>query len=182
MQQELEQAEYYSEMNKVVEALLKGETNVTKLARSVGLSRVKVLDYIEAWKEIARNDDGIKDRAKEALTNMDNHYNMIIKEMWNIVEDASIDAKTRSSTLKQIADIESKRQETLQKAGLYDDADIAGELVETQIKAEAIKELLRLVATKFPETREEILSGLGKIFNENLSVDNTIIVMGALPQ
>lgn len=163
--------------------MLKGNTNATQIAKSVGIPRAKVLDYIDAWKEIAKNDENIKDRAKEALTNMDNHYNMIIKEMWEIVDDTSNDAKTRSSTLKQIADIESKRQETLQKAGLYDDADLAGELVETQMKAERIKELLRDIATQFPVTKEAILSGLNEIFNAHIVInDIPVPQMEALPE
>ena len=168
--QELEQVTYYEEMDKVVTALLKGETNATELARQLSMPRRKILDYMEAWKDIARNDSDIKDRAKESLTNMDRHYDLIVKEMWSVVEDGAVDLKTKASTLKQIADVESKRQETLQKAGLYDDAGIADELVEAQIKAQAIKELLREIATRYPNTKTDILEGLGKIFNENIVV------------
>lgn len=168
--QDLETVTYYEEMHTVVEALLKGETNPTALARQLGMTRVKVMDYVDAWKDIAKNDSDIKDRAKESLTNMDRHYDLIIKEMWGVVEDNSVDLRTKASTLKQIADVESKRQETLQKAGLYDDAGVAEELVDTQIKAQAIKELLRDVATKYPNTKTDILEGLSRIFNENIVV------------
>lgn len=173
--QELEEADYYIEMNLVVEALLKGETNATTLANTLNMSRRKVLDYMDAWKDIARNDEGIKERAQEALANMDRHFGLIIKEMWGVVNDPLVDLKTKAGTLNQIAGVESKRQETLQKAGLYDDAGIADELVDTQIKAEAIKELLRDIATKYPETKVDILEGLSRIFNQQIVIDNSVL-------
>jgi len=101
--QELEEADYYVEMNTVVTAMLKGETNATALARQLHMPRTKVMDYMQAWKEIAKNDADIKDRAKEALTNMDRHYDLIIKEMWDVVEDSMVDLKTKAGTLNQIA-------------------------------------------------------------------------------
>jgi len=168
--QELEEADYYVEMNTVVTAMLKGETNATALARQLGMPRTKVMDYMQAWKEIAHNDEGIKERAKEALSNMDRHYDLIIKEMWDVVEDNMVDLKTKAGTLNQIAGVEAKRQETLQKAGLYDDAGLADELVDTQEKAQAIKELLREIATKYPNTKTDILEGLSRIFNEHIVI------------
>lgn len=173
--QELESTEYYEEMYTVVTALLKGETNPTALARSLHMPRTKVMDYMTAWKDIAHNDEDIKERAKEALTNMDRHYDLIIKEMWDVVENPLVDLKTKAGTLNQIAGVEAKRQETLQKAGLYDDAGLADELVDTQEKAQKIKELLRDCASKFPETKGFILEGLGEIFHEHIViVDSTI--------
>ena len=170
MSMELESVEYYEQMNKVVTALLKGETNPTALARQLGMTRVAVMDYMEDWKSIARNDSDIKERAKESLSNMDRHYDLIIKEMWDVVEDGGVDLKTKAGTLNQIAGVEAKRQETLQKAGLYDDAGLADELVETQEKAQAIKELLREIASKYPATKTDILEGLSRIFNERIVI------------
>lgn len=174
--QELESVTYYEEMNRVVSALLKGNTNPTALARELGMTRVKVMDYMEAWKDYARNDEDIKNRAKESLTEMDHHYDLIVSEMWGVVNDDVVDLKTKAGTLKHIADVISKRQETLQKAGLYDDAGLADELVDTQEKAQKIKELLREIATKYPATKIDILEGLSRIFtNEAVVVDNSVL-------
>lgn len=170
--QDIESVEYYEQMNKVVTALLKGETNPTTLARELGMTRVKVMDYMDAWKDVARNDEDIKNVAKESLTNMNVHYDIIIKEMWAVVNDPVVDLKTKAGTLKQIADIVSKRQETLQKAGLYDDAGLADELADTQEKAEGIKNLLREVAAKHPAAKSMILEGLSSIFHQPIVVDN----------
>jgi lipocalin len=170
----LETVEYYEEMNTVVEAMLKGETNATALARELKMPRAKVMDYMDAWRDIARNDIDIKNRAREALTNMDKHYDMIIKRMWEVVNTENIDLKTKANTLKQIADVESKRQDTLHKVGIYDDNNLANEMVRTQMQADAIKELLRTVATKYPETKADILEGLNEIFNEHVTVDNQV--------
>ena len=178
--QELESAEYYVQMNRVVEALLKGQTNVTTLAKELGLPRKDVLNYIDCWKDIAKDDEGIKDLARASLTEMNVHYDLIIKEQWTIVEDNAVDLKTKGATLKQIADVVAKRQETLQRAGLYDDAGLADELAETQVKAQAIKELLRDIATEYPQTKTAILEGLNRIFSEPLVVDNSTLGLPAL--
>jgi uncharacterized protein YjgD (DUF1641 family) len=168
---ELEEADYYVNMNRVVEMYLKGETNATKIAKGLSLPRKEVLDYIDAWREIAKSNDKIKDRAAEALTAMDRHYDMIIRELWSIINDRTVDLKTKASTLKSLADIEAKRQETLQKAGLYDDSGIADELVRMEKYVEGIKAALFAVIKEYPLTKVfimERLSGAGS----PVSVDN----------
>lgn len=170
---ELEESDYYVNMNRVVELYLKGETNATKIAKGLSLPRKDVLDYIQAWKEVAKNNPSIKDRAAEALTAMDRHYDMIIKGMWEVVDNPMVDPKTKASTLKSLADVEAKRQETLQKAGLYDDADIAEELVAMEVYTEGIKNALFATIKQFPETKVFIMERLSAA-GETVSVDEPI--------
>lgn len=180
---ELESVEYYEEMNTVVQRLLKGDTNPTSLARELGMPRKKVLDYMDAWKNIAQNHPDIQARARESLTAMDRHYDMIIKEMWGIVE-MEVDNKVRATVLKNIADVESKRQETLQKAGLFDDSGIADELVAMEETAENIKQLLSDVVRKYPETRLFIMEGIQRVFGNGNSVpnDDVAVIQGEIAQ
>ena len=166
----IEDANYYEEMNLVVEAMLKGETNPTTLARQLDMPRKKVLDYMDEWRSIARNNPDIQGRAQEALTSLDKHFDLIIKEMWAIVNDPLADVKTRASTLKAIADVESKRQESLQKAGLYDDTGMAEEIAEMEAKAEQIQQMFAEVATRYPQTRAFIQERLSQIFGSGGSV------------
>lgn len=163
-------SDYYEEMNKVVQRLLKGETNATAIARELQIPRRQVLDYMDEWRSIARNHPDIQARARESLTAMDKHYDMIIREMWNIVE-TEIDNKTRATVLKNIADVEAKRQETLHKAGLFDDSGIADQIAEMEATAEAIETFLGEIAKKYPETRTFIMEGLHRIFGSGVSVD-----------
>lgn len=176
--QELDTVEHYEQRFKVVTAILKGETNPTEIARNLGMKRTEVLDYIEEWKDIARNDTDIKNAAKACLTEMSVHYDLIIQKQWEIVEDSDVDLKTKAGTLKQIADVVSKRQETLQRAGLYDDAELADELVDTQEKVEKIKTFLSEFAARHPEFRGEILEGLRNIWNQPVVISNSPALEG----
>lgn len=163
MYNEIEEADYYVNMNRVVEVFLKGHTNPTQIAKALSIPRKDVINYITAWREIAKNSTQIKDRAAEALSAMDRHYDMIIKEMWEVVEAPTVDLKTKASTLKQIADVEAKRQETLQKAGLYDDAGVSEKLVEMEEYTDAIKALLISVVKSYPQTKTFIMEGLSNL-------------------
>jgi hypothetical protein len=164
---ELEVLDRVEQMNAVVEQYLKGE-KPTQIAKKLQMKRSDVLDYIDEYKEIARNDPHVKGRAREALYSADSHFSMVIERSWETVEqaDQNNDIRTKATVLKNIADIEGKRVEMLQKAGLYDDAAIGDELAAMEEKAEAIKQLLKEVATKYPEARYMIMSGLSKIFGQ----------------
>lgn len=163
----IEDAEYYEQMNLVVEAMLKGETNPTTLARELGMTRKEVLNFMDEWRSIAANNPDIQARAREAMTAMDKHFDLIIKEMWAVVNDHMTDVKTKASTLKSIADVESKRQESLQKAGLYDDNAMAEEIAKMEEKSEQIHIMFQEVAQKYPQTRAFIQERLARIFGDS---------------
>ena len=162
----VESAEYYDEMNTVVQEYLKGTTDPTKLSKQLSIPRRKVLDYIDAWKAIAQNHDGIKERANEALTALTRHFDMIISELWAVVNDPAVTLTVKASTLKTIADVDGKRQEALQKAGLYDDSALGDQLAKAEEKADAIRVLLTEVANKHPAAKGMIMEGLEKIFKK----------------
>lgn len=153
---------HYETMNQIVELYLKGNKNPTAIAKQIGIPRKDVLLYIEQWQELAQNTDYAKGRAEEALTSLDKHYDMILQEMWNIVNGGA-DDRVRATVLKNIADVEAKRQEVLQKAGLYDDAGMTDELVLAQDRAEKMKQALITVAKENPELKARILSLLSGI-------------------
>lgn len=172
MSQELEPINQYAEdFEKVVNIFIKGEMNATNIAKETGIRRALVVEYLSNWKQIAQNDKGIRARGREALTEMDRHYSMIIKNMWELVDDPSVDARTTSTTLKAIADVEAKRQEVLQRAGLYDDAGVADELIDMEEKATAIKKLLTEVAKRWPETTTFIMEGLNEVFQTPTTIE-----------
>lgn len=162
---ELELLDRIEQRNKVVELYLKGSIDPGKIAKQLQMTRAQVLDYIDEYKEIARNDDEVKACAREALYSADSHISMLIEESWNIIRTEP-DNKVRNVAIKNAADFEVKRVEMLQKAGLYDDAAIGDELAEMEEKAEAIKELLKQVAQRYPDARQMIMEGLSKIFKQ----------------
>lgn len=165
---EIQLVDHIQRQDEVYRLWLKGDRNPTSIAKQLGMKRAEVLTYIEDAKEIARNDEETRARAKEALHEADAALNMVIERSWETVEqaDTNADYKTKATVLKNIADIEGKRVDMLQKAGLYDDASLGDELAKAEEIAEGIKELLKSVATEYPETRLMIMKGLKRIFGQ----------------
>jgi hypothetical protein len=152
---------------KVQEQWLKGNKQPGTIAKNLGLKRVEVMDLIEETKQIWRNDPDVKERAKEVLQEVESGLDMVIDRSWETVEqaDMSDDLKTKATVLKNIADVQFKRVEMHQKAGLYDDAALGDELAEMEEKNEIIKNILLEVTANCEHCAFEVrrrLSRYGK--------------------
>ena len=141
---EIEVAGQFDQMNRVIEEMLKGN-NPTQIAKDLGLQRADVIKHIDLWRSLIKGDHGVKERASEALSAADQHYNMIIKEAWDTVKRAEDqDAlNIKAQTLKLIADVEQKRIDMLQKAGVIEKNDMAESILETERKQEVLVGILR---------------------------------------
>ncbi|AIW02597.1 hypothetical protein AXJ18_gp177 [Streptomyces phage Jay2Jay] len=151
-------------MNTVVAAHLKGD-NATAIARNTGMKRAQVIEYIEEWKGLAQNNKAIQARAQEALTGMDEHYNMIIRELWGVLEEADMnnDLKTKTTVLKNLADVEGKRVDLLQKAGLIEGQHMGDEVIEMERKHEILIGILREVTSECPHCKVEVARRLSRV-------------------
>jgi len=161
---DIELADHFDRMNKVVEELLKGN-NPTQIAVTTGFKRAEVLGYIDEWKEVVKNDSGARERAKQAISGADQHYAMLIKEAWKTVEDAdqSGQLNVKATSLKLIADIEAKRIGMLQEVGLLDNAELATQLAETERKQEILVKILKEVTATCPKCKMEVAKRLSQI-------------------
>ena len=161
---EIELADHYDRMNRVVEELLKGN-NPTQIATLTGFKRSEVMEYIEEWKEVVRSDSGARERAKEAISGADQHYAMLIKEAWKTVEDAdqSGQLNVKATSLKLIADIEGKRIGMLQEVGLLDNAELATQIADTERKQEILVKILKEVTATCPKCKLEVAKRLSQI-------------------
>ena len=161
---EIELADHFDRMNKVVEELLKGN-NPTQIASVTGFKRAEVLDYIEEWKQVVKSDSGARERAKEAISGADQHYAMLIKEAWKTVEDAdgAGQLNVKATALKLIADIEGKRIGMLQEVGLLDNAELATQLAETERKQDILVNILKEVTATCPKCKMEVAKRLSQI-------------------
>jgi hypothetical protein len=161
---EIELADHYDRMNKVVEELLKGN-NPTQIATLTGFKRAEVVELIGEWKSVVHNDTASRERAKEAISGADQHYAMLIKEAWKTVEDAdqSGQLNVKSNALKLIADIETKRIGMLQQVGLLDNAEIATQIAETERKQEVLVKILKDVTASCPKCKLEVAKRLSQI-------------------
>lgn len=164
MPKELDTLDRIEQMNTVVAQLLKGD-NATGIAKATGLKRAQVIEYIDEWKQLAQNNKTIQSRAYEALTGMDEHYSMIIRELWGVVEEADMnnDLRTKSSVLKSLADIEGKRVDLLQKAGLLDTQQVGNEVIEMEKKHEILISILREVTSDCAHCKVEVARRLSRV-------------------
>ena len=164
MDNELEVAGQFDQMNKVVEELLKGSTSA-QIAKTLDLTRVQVENHIQTWKSLVQDNNAIKARAKEALAGADEHYSMLIKEAWRTLEQADMqDAlPVKTQALKLIADIEAKRIDMLNKAGVLENNDMADEILESERKQEILVGILRDVTSSCDHCKWEVSKRLSQV-------------------
>ena len=171
---EIELADQFDQMNKVVSEFIKG-SNVNEIAKQFELKPVQVSNMLNAWREIMHSDNGIRERAKEALGAADQHYSMVINEAWNTVNQANAqdDLRTKAQALKLVADVEQKRIDMLQKAGVIEKNEMADAILETERKQEVLVGILRDVTSSCPQCKQEVARRLSEVTNrvEVISVD-----------
>jgi hypothetical protein len=163
---DLEPLDHFDQMNKVVERLLMG-SNPTDIAKELGMKRVEVLDFIDEWKSLVRSDNGVRERAKEALAGADQHYAMIINRSWETVEQADSNQQynIKTQALKLIADTEQKRMDMLHKAGVLEDNELANEVLEMERKQEILVKILKEVTADCDKCRVEVARRLSQVTN-----------------
>lgn len=165
MSKEVELLDRYEQINTVAQMYIKGTTNPTSIAKELGIKRAQALELIDEWRDIARNNDDIKSQAAEALQAGIQHYSMIVERLWETVEqaDTANDYKTKNAVLKNVADIEAKKIDMLQKAGLYDDASIGDELAEMEEKQAILISILKEVTSDCSHCKYEVARRLAKV-------------------
>jgi hypothetical protein len=130
MSTEAQLIEHLDEVNKVVEEYLKGN-DPTQISKELAMPRQKVVAHINEWKHMASDNAIIRARAKEALAGADTHYNKLITKAYEVIDDATTTANlgAKTSAIKLVLDIESKRIDMLQKAGLLENKELAEEML-----------------------------------------------------
>ena len=164
MNNEIEPAVHFDRMNKVVSELLKGNS-ATQIASITGFSRKEVLEFVDEWKNVVHNDSNIRDRAREAISGADQHYDMLIKEAWKTVEDADQAGQlsVKAGALKLIADIETKRIAMLQSIGVLENTQIASQIAETERKQEILVGILKEVTSGCSKCKMDVAKRLSQI-------------------
>ena len=139
----IELADHFEQMNKVVAEFIKGN-NPNQIAKQLALKPAQVTQLLNNWRELIQGDSGIKERAREALGAADQHYSMIINEAWN-------------------ADVEQKRIDMLQKAGVLEKNDMADAILETERKQEVLVGILRDVTSSCNTCKQEVARRLKEV-------------------
>ncbi len=169
---EIELSSSFDQMNLVVEELLKGK-NPTEISKFLGIKRSEVLEHIDTWRELVSGDSRIRERAREALAGADQHYSMIIQRAWETVDqaDANQQYNTKASALKMIADVEQKRIDMLQKAGLLENNEMSSQLLETERKQEILVSILKEVTSECNHCRVEVAKRLSEVTGKVEPID-----------
>lgn len=156
--------EHLDKVNKVVEEYLKG-SEPTQISKELDIPRQKVVTYINEWKQMASDNAAIRARAKEALVGADTHYNKLINKAYEVIDDATTTANLSAKTaaIKLVLDIEARRIDMLQKAGLLENKELAEEMLEIERKQEVLVNILKDIASEYPQVRDEIMRRLSSV-------------------
>ena len=156
--------EHMEEVNRVAAEYIKG-LNESEISRELDIPRARVSSLLREWKSMASNSEAVRARAREALAAADTHYSKLIKQAYEVIDDATTTANLSAKTaaIKLVLDIESRRIDMLQKAGLLENKELADQLLETERKQELIMDILKDVAAKHPEIKNEILKRLAEV-------------------
>lgn len=156
--------EHMEEVNRVASEYIKG-LNESEISRELDIPRARVSTLLKEWKSMASNSEAVRARAREALSGADQHYSKLIKQAYEVIDEATTNSNLSAKTaaIKLILDIESKRIDMLQKAGLLENKELADQLLETERKQELIMNILKDVATKYPQIKTEIMKRLADV-------------------
>jgi hypothetical protein len=159
--------EHLDEVNKVVEKYLAGN-DPTQISKELALPRQKVVAHIKEWQHMASDNAAIRARAKEALVGADTHYSKLIQKAYEVIDDATTSANlsAKTSAIKLVLDIEARRIDMLQKAGLLENKELAEEMLEIERKQEVLVEILKDIASEYPQIRDEIMRRLSAVSKE----------------
>ena len=159
---------HLDQVNQVVEEYLKGN-DPTVISKQLDIPRQRVVTLINEWKVMASANDAIRARAKEALAAADTHYSKLVSRTYEVIDEASMtnNLSAKTAAIKLVMDIESKRIDMLQKAGLLENKELADEMLEIENRQEVLVGILRDIASSHPEVRDLIMRKLSTISKEN---------------
>ncbi len=155
---------HIEEVNAVATEYIKG-LNETEISRELDIPKARVSALLREWKQMASNSEAVRSRAREALAAADQHYSKLIKQAYEVIDEASQSSNLTAKTngIKLVLDIETRRLDMLQKAGLLENKELAEQLLETERKQELIMGILRDVASKYPSIKNEIIMRLQEV-------------------
>jgi hypothetical protein len=159
--------EHLDNVNRVVEKYLQG-SEPTQISKELAMPRQKVVAYIQEWRDMASDNAAIRARAKEALVGADTHYTKLISKAYEVIDEATTTANLNAKTagIKLVMDLESKRIDMLQKAGLLENKELAEEMVEIERKQDILVNILKDIASTHPQIRDEIMRRLSLVAKE----------------
>ena len=171
MSDEAKIIEHLDKMNKVVSKYLEGNDE-TKISKQLDIPRQKVVAFLNEWRQMASNNAAIRERAREALVAADTHYSKLIAETYSVIDEAGQTGQlaAKNAAIKLVLDIESKRIDMLQKAGLLENKELAEEMLEIERRQEILKNILKDISRDYPEIRDDIMRRLSSVTDKDQTI------------
>lgn len=162
---DLELADHWARINTVVNEFLKGNTDPTKIAKITGFTRKDVIEYLNEWRGVVQSDRQVQMRAREALGAADQHYSMLIKEAWDIIEEATNTSNLpqRTAAVKLVADIQQKQIDMLQKAGVLENNEMAEKIIATEEKQQILASIIKDVVSQCEHCKPKVMARLSEV-------------------
>lgn len=138
----------FEQMERVAELTLQGHS-ATAISKSLNIPRKEVMVLQEDYRTALANDSEARDMARDHLNMMVKHFDRLIKKLYDLCDDIdTLDfghqvAAQKNAALRSIADLEAKRVDALQKAGLLDSAELGDELAEAEEKREILINIIQ---------------------------------------
>ncbi len=135
-------------MEEVAKHMMRGESEY-QAARRLNMKVVEVRSLWQNYKDRLNNDALARDAARDSLNVMVKQYDDLIKVLHdNLYGLNDLDYKDKISsqivaTTKAIGDLQAKRVDLLQKAGLLDAHDLGDELAEREEREALLINILR---------------------------------------
>lgn len=156
--------DHIEEVNRVATEYIKG-LNETEISKELDIPKARVSSLLREWKTMASSSEAVRSRAREALASADVHYSKLIKQAYEVIDDANTNANLTAKTtaIKLVLDIETRRIDMLQKAGLLENKELADQLMETERKQELLMNILKEVSGQCPTCKPKVLNRLAEV-------------------
>lgn len=155
--------EHIEQVNAVATEYIKG-MNETEISKELDIPKARVSALLREWKQMASNSEAVRSRAREALAAADQHYGKLIKQAYEVIDDANINGQQsqKLTAIKLVLDIETRRIDMLQKAGLLENKELAEQLLETERKQELLTTILKEVSAECKVCKPKVLKRLSE--------------------
>jgi uncharacterized protein YlaI len=173
--------ERFQLMEKVAELTMTGRS-ATAIAKDLSIPRKQVLTLQEDYRLALANDQDARDLARDYLHQMGKHYDKLIEKFYDLIDDIDLlsfnhqVAAQKNAALKAIAELDAKRLDSYQKAGLLDSAELGDELAEMEEKQQILIDILR--TDLCPDCQKRIAFKLSKVTGKAETIDEPQVIEG----
>ena len=169
---ELQLMDYAERQHEVVQLYLQGST-VAEIAREVGIPKANALSMLEEFKSFAASHDIMRSRARETVAQVDLHYTKLIKESYEILDDAKQvnSLPQRANAVKLIADIEQRRFQMMKDSGLLKYDDVMERFLKEEHKNKLLVQIIREEVLSCPRCRTRVAERLSEVTDEAEVID-----------